>query len=258
MIIEKNFIVPFWNDHIGLKVGFTLPVMGNQALTRKSITSNNTTKENRINLAKKLGIKPDNIFSPHQIHSDIIINVSYDMKGKGAYSKRNAIKGDACITKNKNILLIVTWADCVPVLLYDKETKWLAAIHSGWKSVKQNIIKNTINVLRNNEVSLKNVFAAIGPGIKDCCYNVGKEFNEYFKKSKFLINKNNGLYFNLSGYVYEELLKIGINKNNIDFFNICTCCNENPSFFSCRKDGINFEAQAAFIGIFDRNTLDFL
>ncbi len=75
MLIEKNVLIPDWKKNFPeLICGFTLPIFGNQALTRKSITSKKSTKQNRIELANQLKINSRNIFYPHQIHSDAILN----------------------------------------------------------------------------------------------------------------------------------------------------------------------------------------
>lgn len=254
MIIEKNILIPEWGKKTPkLTCGFTLPELGNQALTRKSITTEKSTKQNRIGLAKQLKINSKNIFYPHQIHSDIVITVTETQRGMGAYSINNTIKGDACITNKENMLLMITWADCIPILLYDPCSNWIGAIHTGWRGTLNNIVEKTIINLKTNHVNIKNIFAAIGPGIRECCYKVGNEFKEYFKSislSNFLIEKKDGLYFDLAGSVFKQLIEEGIEKGKIDFYGKCNSCSKDPIFFSCRKDGKYFEAQAAFIGLF--------
>jgi polyphenol oxidase len=99
---------------------------------------------------------------------------------------------------------------------------------------------------------VNNIYAAIGPGIRGCCYRVGPEFREYFGNGgmgQFLIEKDKGLFFDLSGAVYSQLAGLGLDEQKIDFYGKCTCCSKKPSFFSNRKDGPDFEGQAAFIGI---------
>jgi len=250
---ENFFITPQWAEKMKeIICGFTLPVLGNQALTRESITSGKSTFENRLNLAKRLNIDPAKIFYPHQIHSDVVINVTLNESGKGLSSLNDAIKGDACFTSIKEILLVTTWADCIPIILYDYKKKFIASVHSGWRGTMQNIIKNVLDKFISEDSDKKNIYAAIGPGIRDCCYKVGDEFTEHLKGTellRFLKNKNNILYFDLTGAVYDQILKEGIPEENIDFINKCTCCSIYPSFFSCRKDGSLFESQAAFIAM---------
>ena len=140
MVFKENILIPEWKKNFNnLICGFTTPFFGNMALTRKSVSTNRNLKENRIFLADYLKISSDKIFSPHQIHSDSVIYVDEKISGRGAYSLDNAIQGDACYTDKKNNLLIVSWADCIPVLLFEKEKGIVAAIHSGWRGTKENI-----------------------------------------------------------------------------------------------------------------------
>ncbi len=256
MYMENNILYPFWaKNYENLICGFTLPFFGNQALTRQCITVGNSVGQNRKSLAAFLKIDPAEIFSPHQIHSDQIMEVTREHAGEGALDIDNALKSDACLTNENNILLIVTWADCVPVLLYDPLNKYCAAIHSGWRGTQQKIVIKTINSFKNKGIKTENLLAAVGPAIKGCCYKVSDIFLEYFKDceaDKYFIKKNDGLYFDLSKMVLDQLFSTGINKNNIDYSGHCTACCKDPAFFSCRKDGKDkFEGQAAFIGVFD-------
>ena len=254
MFKNELFVFPSWkNQFKGLKCGFTLPPMGNQALTRKSISSGKSTIENRYGLADFLSINLENIFCPYQIHSDIIITVNNEKIGMGSYSLENTIEGDACITKEKNVLLLITWADCVPIIFFDPVTGWMGAIHSGWKSTVKNIAGKTIDLFVKNGVDPSNIYAAIGPGVRDCCYSVGDEVKKQFTDcglTAFFREKSDKIYFDLSGAVYQQLLNNGLKKAKIDFCGKCTCCSVYPSFFSFRKDGQDFEAQAACIGRF--------
>jgi len=256
MIIKDNIIIPNWANNKNLKCGFTLPFYGNQALTRNSFLSGRTTEDNRRFLFNYLNIDQKDVFSLHQIHSDKIINVRTNLKGKGSVSLQNALDGDSCFTTDKNILLIVTWADCIPVLLYEKTTGFVAAVHSGWRGTDNNIVTKTINFIIKYGGNVNDIYASIGPGIKSCCFEVKEDFLNIFQyeyNEKYYVSNKDKYFFNLSLKVYDEILQSGVNPKNIDYINLCTACNPHPSFFSCRKMGKeNFEAQAAFIGIFDK------
>lgn len=253
--MEKYFLTPEWSLKFDkLKCGFTVPVSGNQALHRKSISSGRSNEENRKFLADVLGIDVESFFYPRQIHSSIVIPVDDAKRGLGALTLDNALEGDACITNEKNVLLITTWADCIPIVLYDPVTGWIASVHSGWRGALSNVIGETISVLQNYGVDNQRLLAAVGPGIRGCCYQVGDEFRTNFSGTimeECLSVKDNSLYFDLNRGVYLQLCAAGIMEENIDFSGLCTCCSNDPVFFSCRKDGKDFEAQAAFIGVFE-------
>ena len=256
MFLHNNILIPYWKKKFyNLICGFSLPYYGNQALTRKSHSSVRNLKENRIFLANALNIDSKTIFSPHQIHSDIVIYVNEENKGKGAYSLEDAIQGDACFTDKKNNLLLITWADCIPILLFEEKNMIIAAIHSGWRGTKDNIVKKTIDNIINIGGRSENIFAAIGPGIKNCCYEVGKDVIKYFDNelySSFIEKKETYFFLDLQGIVYKQIVMSGIRKDKIDCYNVCPSCSKDINFFSCRKDGKeNFEGQAAFIGLYD-------
>jgi polyphenol oxidase len=246
------FIRPKWSTNFeNLVCGYTLPEHGNMALTRKSISSGKTTEENRIKLSNLLNFDINNFFLPHQVHSDKVILVNEDNKGKGVYSLENAIEGDACVTNKKNILLMITWADCIPILMYDPKNEIIGAVHSGWKGTKQNIFKKTLDTMKSLGSQEKDIYVSIGPGIRSCCYKVGKEFQLYFSGNhNFFSLKKNDLYFDLAGYINDIVLSNGIDINKNDFYSKCNSCCKTPVFFSCRKDGNDkFEGQGAFIAL---------
>lgn len=256
MFLYNNILIPEWKKKFNnIVCGFSLPYYGNQALTRKSYSYGRTLKENRIFLANSLNIDSKTIFSPYQIHSDIVIYVDERNRGRGCYSLENATEGDACFTNKKNNLLLISWADCIPVLLFDNKELIVAAIHSGWRSTKENIIQKTIKSIVSIGGSIQNIWAAVGPGIKSCCYRVGEEVIKYFDKEiyyPFIFKKNGSFFIDLQSIVHKQLILEGIKEEKIDYYNVCNCCSKDINFFSCRKNGKeNFEGQAAFIGIYE-------
>ena len=63
-----------------------------------------------------------------QIHSNKLIFLS-----KNSKIKNRSINADAIITEKKKFPIAILTADCVPLLLFDKKRKIIAAIHAGWK-----------------------------------------------------------------------------------------------------------------------------
>lgn len=176
------------------------------------------TAFNRDKIKKSLGIESKELVFLNQIHSSIILNAS---------CSANGCDGDALISADKNIAIGVVVADCVPMLFYDKSKSIIAAVHAGWRGSADDIAIKTVQKMQNDyECKLENICVAIGPAIKDCCYEVGGEVCEQFglepKKQKIdlqTINKN-------------RLNKYGI--NNVEVMPVCTSCNNN--FFSYRRD----------------------
>ena len=163
----------------------------------------------------------NNYYEVKQIHSDIIhiIDDNYT----------NTLTGDALITKDINKPLIIKIADCVPILLYDKENKIIALIHSGWKGTLEYITNKTIKVMQNKYNSkLENINAYIYPSIRQCHFEIEEDVYKLFKDKiknidKYTIKKDIKYYINLQSIIIDNLKDLGI--NNIIDTNICTYCN---------------------------------
>src|SRR5579862_3650505 len=107
-----------------------------------------------------------------QIHSDIVHVVHPANSAPSAEAPR----GDALITNEPGYLLIVQTADCVPILLADKKNRAIAAIHSGWRGTLQRIAEKALGRMQMEfGTRPRDVVAALGPGIGQCCFEVGPE-----------------------------------------------------------------------------------
>ena len=101
------------------------------------------SKKNVLNnlkiVCKKINCSSKNLILLNQIHSNKFYFISKNLK----FNKKK-LKGDALITNVKNIALGVLTADCVPILIYDKNLKVISIIHAGWKGAYVGIIKKVI------------------------------------------------------------------------------------------------------------------
>lgn len=115
-----------------------------------------------------------------QIHSDII----HIANSASLDSSVEAPKADALITNEPGLLLLVQVADCVPILLADKKHRAVAAVHSGWRGTLQRIVEKTLGRMQMEfGTRPADVIAALGPGIGQCCFEVGPEVaTEYAAK----------------------------------------------------------------------------
>ncbi len=200
------------------------------------------SKKNVLNnlkiVCKKINCSSKNLILLNQIHSNkfYFINKNYKFKKK-------KLNGDALITNIKKIALGVLVADCVPVLIYDKNLKIISAIHAGWKSVYKEIIKKVVKFFIKKGSNTKNLVAVIGPSISEKSYEVQKDFKDKFlkkdKQSKFFFKiRKNKTYFGLNKYVYYHLKKLGI--KNLEIIKKNTFDPKN-NFFSARRSIQNKE-----------------
>ena len=205
----------------------------------KSLNCGSGSNDNKVrvkqnlNIVKnKIGKKSKNIFLLHQIHSNKYVFIDKNFK----FLKKK-IKADAIITDQKKLPIAVLTADCIPILLFDRKKKIIAAIHAGWKGAFKGIIKKVINFMIRKGCNKNNLIGALGPCIKQDSYNVKKDFMDKFikkdKKNKFFFKyKKNMIYFNLTKFIKSQLKSIKITK--IDTINIDTFNTKN-NFFSARQ-----------------------
>ena len=187
--------------------------------------------EDKKIIASYLKINENNLIFPDQTHS---ANIDIAIESNHAYPDC-----DALILTNKNQAIFLNFADCTPIILYDKVQNIGAIAHAGWRGTAQKIAPLTVQKLcKDFNSKIENIIALIGPAIGFCCYNVGQEV--YEKLSKTVSNfdglfeiKNDKIFVDLKEINKRQLEEIGIEK--IDVCPYCTVHN-NDLFYSYRNE----------------------
>lgn len=215
------------------------------AVTTTNMDAKNLDAINRV-FKDKFTLK--NLSKNKQIHSNIVNKI--DGKNIG-----QIIDGDAIITNEKNVPLMILTADCVPVILIDTKNKAVGLAHAGWRGTYQKICEETLKAMKESyNTNQEDIFAIIGPSIGSCCYEVSYDLIEKF--TKLLPNtdkniyeiRNNKYYLNLWEINTQILKDFGVLKSNIINMNICTSCNCDR-FFSYRKNDKTPKRIGTFIEI---------
>ena len=194
-----------------------------------SFDNKHKIKKNLSYVKKKIISKKNNIVLLYQIHSSKFFHIK-------KFPKKKLI-GDGLITNVRNLPLGILTADCAPILILDIKKKIIAAVHSGWKGAYKNIVIKILKRLIKLGSQKKDIIAVIGPCIGQKNYEVGKEFKDKFiKKNKknliFFKIKKRKIYFDLSKFIFNQLISFGILK--IDVINRNTFDKKN-NFFSARR-----------------------
>jgi YfiH family protein len=139
---------------------------------------------NRQKFFQALGAGKMRAVTLRQIHSDIVHLID-----AASASAEQAPQGDALVTREREVLLVVQTADCVPILLADTKNRAVAAIHSGWRGTLRRIAEKTLGRMEMEfGTQPEDVVAVLGPGIGRCCYEVGsdvaKEFHSQFPEAR--------------------------------------------------------------------------
>ncbi len=249
-MITKNYfthtkIKPF------VKAGFFTRNGGVSQKENYSLNCSLNCKDSKRNInknidicLKNLNIKK-NIKFISQIHSNKIVKINKKNIGK-KYS------GDGLITNNKQIALGVLTADCCPIFIFDKNNKYICALHSGWKGALKNIAAKGIKYFIKQKIIKKNIVILIGPCLGFKNFEVTKDFKIKFinKNKKYSIffkykNKEKDL-FNLRGLINYQFKELGI--KNIYNINKDTFSNKRI-FFSHRRESQMFRDTGRMINI---------
>lgn len=135
-------------------------------------------------------------------------------------------EGDALVTSETGISLIVAVADCVPVALASPGEAGM--VHSGWRGTLSSISAKAVGEMRCEPAS---VAAYIGPCIRGCCYEVSEEIAESFEE-RFGRGVTEGRYLSLPEAIRRNLEEAGLGE--IHDLGLCTGCST-ELFYSHRK-----------------------
>jgi YfiH family protein len=163
---------------------------------------------------------PPDLATVKQIHSNLVLTAAHP----GPCGE-----GDALVTNHPGVAVSVRTADCYPILLVDTRCRAVAAIHAGWRGTVTHIVDKALEEMHAQfGTSLTDVYAAIGPGIGVCCYEVGEEV-----ASQFGIAGRTHLDLALENR--KQLEAAGVAPQNIEALGVCTFCDA-KRFFSYRRE----------------------
>jgi YfiH family protein len=84
---------------------------------------------------------------------------------------------DASFTTQSNVVCVTMTADCLPVLLCNKQGTAVAAIHAGWRSLCDGVIENAVLAMG---LKAEELLAWLGPAIGPDAFEVGAEVRQAF------------------------------------------------------------------------------
>jgi len=199
---------------------------------------------NVLKLTTELGITPAQLIFPQQTHSDVVKVIDSTFLALSADTKKAYLTGvDALITNEPQLCIAVTTADCVPIMLYDKEHKAVAVVHAGWRGTCARLVEKTLKAMQHQYgTQPADVHASIGVSISPAVYRVGEELIDAFEQQLFatdLIFKrsNEELYLDLWTANKWLLEQNAVPSSHIEIAGICSFT-EHERFFSARKLGI--------------------
>jgi polyphenol oxidase len=138
-------------------------------------------------------------------------------------------RADGLVTARPGLAPTVLTADCLPIAILGDGVA--AMLHGGWRGLEAGIV--AAGVERVREINPTGpLSAAIGPGARACCYEVGPEVHAAFAGQPDTVHR--GANLDLPAIARHELERAGVTE--IHDIGLCTMCSDPSLFFSHRRD----------------------
>lgn len=182
-------------------------------------------QRNLASLAEAAGAT--SIVTATQVHGDRVV---------AAHDVLATTEADAVWTNEQGRAVGVRTADCLPVLIEDRRTGAVAAVHAGWRGVIAEIVTRAIETLGARPDDL---FVGIGPCIQKCCFEVDGDLPARFARAfgvEVLVSPGAGgkPHLDLPLAVQRTLGRLGVPERHVVALPHCTKCD--VRFFSHRRD----------------------
>jgi polyphenol oxidase len=158
------------------------------------------------------------------------------------------IHADAMLTDVPGVALFWAYGDCAPVLLYDARQRVIGLVHAGWRGTAQAITVRAIETMQERFGSrLDDIYAAVGPAIGACCYEVTDAVRQSFaaeplaQEAAIFVERTLSdfpddirLYLDVGASNERQLLLAGVAPDHVETSGYCTGC-ESDLFYSNRR-----------------------
>jgi polyphenol oxidase len=135
-------------------------------------------------------------------------------------------RGDGVILLERNVAAIIKTADCLPVIIVEPDYPMAAIIHAGWRGTAQKITQKAVEKMIALGARREKITVLLGPSIRACCYEVGEEVRDIFRKEGFSegVFKRRDNSFNLDLRQANMELLAAENIGHIYDTGLCTFC----------------------------------
>lgn len=241
------------------KGGVSTGIFSSMNLNFKRGDDPDAVMENYRRMAAALNMRVEDMILSDQTHTTNVRVITEEDRGKGILKPQDYSDVDGMITNVPGIVLVTSYADCVPLYFVDPVRKAIGLSHSGWKGTVGHIGQKT--VWKMHEVygsEPKDIVAAIGPSICQSCYEVSDDVAEAFRANftadeaaDILLDKGNGKYqLDLWKANWYVLTDAGILPEHLSVTDLCTACHPDL-LWSHRKTNGQRGGLSAFLSLID-------
>lgn len=199
--------------------------------------SPDNVRENLVRAARILSVEPEKLFYLSQVHGRVLREVD----GHSDCRRMLDTEGDALGSSDPSVACGVRSADCVPVLMADRRSGRVAAVHAGWRGVVAGAVESGVDWLKAGASGQADLVAAIGPHISVASFEVSVEVAAELagvSPDPGVVHAEFGAkpHVDLRALVRAKLLSAGVSPGSVDDVAGCTVLDA-ARFFSFRRDG---------------------
>jgi YfiH family protein len=223
-----------------------------------------------MEVAQAAGVGVEHFGRMHQVHGADVVTYKEGERAPGGHIPT----ADIAITNDPAIAVAVQTADCLPILIVDRQRGVVAAAHAGWRGLAARVAQTAIGRMGSDFGSRPgDLLVAAGPAIGACCYEVGEDVRATFADAGFssgqverwfgsqpltLSPENPPMrslgktsrpghwFFDGWACVREQTEEAGVPAGQIFVANLCTASHE-ETFCSYRRDGASAGRMAGVI-----------
>jgi hypothetical protein len=203
---------------------------------------------NRQRALSAVGRSEDSIYDVWQVHSAVV--------SRGDAPRPSHIEhqlADAIITNRPAVTLLMRFADCTPILLFDPLQKAVGLVHAGWQGTVKNVVGRAVEAMHATYgTHPANILAAIGPSIGPDHYEIGPDVISQVQRafgsdsSGLLPKHHERFHFDL--WAANRLLLEQAGVRMIETAGLCTACHLHD-WFSHRAEKGQTGRFGAVIGL---------
>jgi YfiH family protein len=206
--------------------------------------------------AASLGAGLDQVMRIKQVHGRTVRVLRQGEIRSGDVQDRP--EADAVVANEPDLVLAVQVADCVPMLMADRRSGAVAAVHAGWRGTCAGVAAAAVDAMtREFGTTPHDLVVAIGPSIGACCYEVGDELLDAFRQAGasddnlarwFSRTSTGSLRLDLWTVNHDQLVDAGVLADHVYIARLCTQTHAQV-FESYRADGAAAGRMAALIRV---------
>ena len=193
-------------------------------------------KKNLRLAALELGVDSDRLCWVRQVHGNGVLVLEPGTRSDHAQRE----SADAVLSTDPTLACGVRTADCVPVLIADRRSGVVGAVHAGWRGVVVGAVTAAVRRLRSLLGTPGDLVAAIGPHISQRAFEVSQDVAEQLgacAPAESVVHRANGrITVDLAKIVHVQLVNLGLGSSQIEHIGGCTVL-EPERYFSYRRDG---------------------